>query len=37
MTVVEWIHDGLNGDETLLTSESILDGFASLAVAASMG
>jgi uncharacterized protein len=37
MTVLGSIQDGLNGDYTLLATKSILDGFASLAFAASMG
>ena len=37
MTILGSIQDGLSGDYTLLTTKSILDGFASLALAASMG
>jgi uncharacterized membrane protein YqgA involved in biofilm formation len=37
MTILGSIQDGLNGDYTLLATKSILDGFASLAFAASMG
>lgn len=37
MTVLGSIQDGLTGDYTLLATKSILDGFASLAFAASMG
>lgn len=37
MTVLGSIQDGLNGDYTLLATKSALDGFASLAFAASMG
>jgi uncharacterized membrane protein YqgA involved in biofilm formation len=36
-TILGSIQDGLSGDYTLLTTRSILDGFASLALAASMG
>jgi uncharacterized protein len=37
MTILGSIQDGLSGDYTLLATKSILDGFASLALAASMG
>jgi uncharacterized protein len=37
MTILGSIQDGLSGDYTLLASKAILDGFASLALAASMG
>jgi uncharacterized membrane protein YqgA involved in biofilm formation len=37
MTILGSIQDGLNDDYTLLATKSILDGFASLAFAASMG
>jgi uncharacterized protein len=37
MTILGSIQDGLSGDYTLLATKSILDGFASLAIAASMG
>jgi uncharacterized membrane protein YqgA involved in biofilm formation len=37
MTILGSIQDGLSGDYTLLATKSILDGFASLAFAASMG
>jgi uncharacterized membrane protein YqgA involved in biofilm formation len=37
MTILGSIQDGLNRDYTLLATKSILDGFASLAFAASMG
>jgi uncharacterized protein len=37
MTILGAIQDGLSGDYTLLASKAILDGFASLALAASMG
>jgi uncharacterized membrane protein YqgA involved in biofilm formation len=37
MTILGSIQDGLNGDYTLLATKSTLDGFASLAFAASMG
>jgi uncharacterized membrane protein YqgA involved in biofilm formation len=37
MTILGSFQDGLNGDYTLLATKSILDGFASLAFAASMG
>lgn len=37
MTILGSIQDGLNGDYTLLATKAILDGFASLAFAASMG
>ena len=37
MTILGSIQDGLSGDFTLLAAKSILDGFASLALAASMG
>lgn len=36
MTILGSIQDGLSGDYTLLAAKSILDGFASLAIAASM-
>ena len=37
MTVLGSIQDGLSGDYTLLAVKSVLDGFSSLAFAASMG
>jgi uncharacterized protein len=37
MTILGSIQDGLSGDYTLLATKSILDGFASLALAASLG
>jgi len=37
MTILGSIHDGLSGDYTLLAIKSVLDGFSSLAFAASMG
>jgi uncharacterized protein len=37
MTILGSIQDGLSGDYTLLATKAILDGFASLALAASMG
>ena len=37
MTILGAIQDGLRGDYSLLASKAILDGFASLALAASMG
>jgi uncharacterized membrane protein YqgA involved in biofilm formation len=37
MTILGSIQDGLSSDYTLLATKSILDGFASLALAASMG
>jgi uncharacterized protein len=37
MTILGSIQDGLSGDYTLLATKSILDGFGSLALAASMG
>ena len=37
MTILGSIQDGLSGDYTLLATKSILDGFASLALAAAMG
>jgi uncharacterized protein len=37
MTILGAIQDGLSGDYTLLASKAVLDGFASLALAASMG
>jgi uncharacterized protein len=37
MTLLGSIQDGLRGDYTLLATKSILDGFAALALAASMG
>jgi uncharacterized protein len=37
MTILGSIQDGLSGDYTLLATKSILDGFASLALAASIG
>jgi uncharacterized protein len=37
MTILGSIQDGLSGDYALLATKSILDGFASLALAASMG
>lgn len=37
MTVVGSIQDGLSGDATILITKAIMDGFASLALAATMG
>ncbi|MGH8070983.1 MAG: DUF554 family protein [Candidatus Entotheonellia bacterium] len=37
MTILGSIQDGLSGDYTLLATKSLLDGFAALAPAASMG